>query len=105
MTPRNEDEKAFMKTFDALCYAQSRYKVWADFVCMTAISLVNTVDKTHFEKREEQYKRIVKGYKPEQMRGFVDLLAITVGALERNPFQDFLGDLYMRCDLGNEHAG
>lgn len=105
LSPRNEDEREFIKIFDSLCYGQSRFQVWADFVHMFALSIVNAVDKVHFEEREKQYLRIVKPYKKEQMEGFAQLARTTVLALEKNPNQDFLGELYMRCDLGNEHTG
>lgn len=105
LTPRNDHEREFMKVFDGLCYGQSRYKVWDDFVHMTALSIVNTVDKRHFEEREKRFLAIRKPYTDSQFSGFAKLFAITAGALEENPFQDFLGELYMRCDLGNDHTG
>lgn len=105
LTPRNDKEREFMKIFDDLCYGQSRYKVWDDFVHMAALSIVNTVDKTHFQEREERFQRIRKPYTEKQFMGFCSLLSTTTLALEENPFQDFLGELYMRCDLGNDHAG
>jgi len=105
MTPRNEKEREFIKTFDSLCYTRSRWQIWTDFVHMSALSIVNAVDKTHFEEREERFKRIVKPYKEKEMQGFAQLLKTTVLALDENPFQDFLGEIYMRCDLGNESNG
>lgn len=105
LSPRNEDEREFIKTFDSLIYGQSRYQVWADFVHIFALSIVNQVGKVHFEEREKQYQRIVKPYKQEDMEKFARLAAITTMALERNPNQDFLGELYMRCDLGNDNTG
>lgn len=105
LSPRNDDERAFMKTFYSLCYAHSRYQVWDDFVHMAAISIVNAVDKEHFAEREERYLAIAKRYTADQVQGFAKLFAITVKALENNPWQDFLGELYMRCDLGNETHG
>ena len=105
LTARNEDEKEFIKTFDSLCYGQSRYKIWDDFVHMFALTIVNAVDKVHFEEREKRYLRIAKPYKKDDMEKFTHLAAVTTMALEKNPNQDFLGELYMRCDLGNDHAG
>ena len=105
LTPRNDHEREFIRVFDGLCYGQSRYKVWDDFVHMAALSIVNTVDKRHFEEREKRFLAIRKPYTDSQFSGFAKLFAITAGALEENPFQDFLGELYMRCDLGNDHTG
>ena len=36
---------------------------------------------------------------------FADLFAEMVNNLEKNPFQDFLGSMYMELGLGNDHAG
>ena len=105
LTPRNEKEREFMKTFDDLCYGQSRYKVWDDFVNMAALSIVNAVDKKNFDVREDRFMRIRRAYSEKQFNGFAHLFSITALALEENPWQDFLGELYMRCDLGNDHAG
>lgn len=105
MTPRNEKEREFIKTFDSLCYTRSRWQIWTDFVHMSALSIVNAVDKVHFEEREERFKRIAKPYGEKEMLGFAQLLKTTVMALDENPFQDFLGEIYMRCDLGNESNG
>lgn len=105
LLPRNEDEREFIKVFDSLCYGQSRFQIWADFVHMFALSIVNAIDKAHFEEREKRYLRIVKPYKAADMEKFAHLARITVMALEHNPNQDFLGELYMRCDLGNDHTG
>ena len=105
LTPRNEKEREFMKTFDDLCYGQSRYKIWDDFVHMAALSIVNAVDKKFFQVREERFMRIRKPNSEKEFNGFAHLFSITALALEENPWQDFLGELYMRCDLGNDHAG
>ena len=39
------------------------------------------------------------------MEKFAKLLAITVQALDENPNQDFLGELYMNLNLGNKNSG
>ena len=74
---------------------------------MTAIacSISNAVDRTpeRFQRREEQYAQAVKGLgnveKPAQM------LDIVTMALEQNPDQDFLGNVYMNLNLGNHWRG
>lgn len=39
------------------------------------------------------------------MEAFTEMLALLVVALEDNPEQDFLGELYMCLGLGNDHSG
>ena len=46
---RNQAQKELVKIFDEACYRHNRWQVWSDFVVMAAISISNTVDKTHAE--------------------------------------------------------
>lgn len=78
-----------------------RWEVWADFITMSACSLCLS-DR---QKREQEYASIVKKYRPEEVQRFTEMFALTVEALERNPDQDFLGNLFMKFDLGNTWKG
>lgn len=102
---KNERQKEFGKTFDSLCGAYSRWNIWSDFISMSAFSISNCIDGVHREEREEKFAEIEKRYTASEMEKFAHLLAITVQALEENPNQDFLGELYMNLDLGNKSAG
>lgn len=95
----------FMKDFDRLCGARTRWQVWSDWVHLAAYSISNVVDKVHAEEREKSYLKIASGYSKAELTLISHLLAYTVEALELNPDQDFLGALYMNLDLGNDHAG
>ena len=95
----------FIKTFNTLMTSRAAWEVWADFVSLTAISISNAVDKCHFEAREKEYIRIQSKYTKDEMVIISKLLAITVMALENNPWQDFLGELYMSLDLRNHWKG
>lgn len=99
------DQKEFSKDFDPLCNTRSRWQVWSDFVHMAAYSISNAVDLVHREAREAEYLRIANKYSVKEIEAVARLLTVTVAALEKNPDQDFLGDLYMRLELGNAHAG
>lgn len=95
----------FVKTFNTLMTSRAAWEVWADFVSLAAISISNAVDKCHSENREKEYIRIQSKYTKDEMVIISKLLAITVMALENNPWQDFLGELYMSLDLGNHWKG
>lgn len=106
-TGRTEIEKNFVKAYDKLCYRQNPWTVWRDFVNMFACSIANTVDrdKVRWDVREKSYMDAVQGYTEEEVKLFTELAGLTIEALEENPAQDFLGDLYMRLDFGSGWHG
>lgn len=102
---RDTHQKEFVRLVDGLSGRYSRWTIWADFITMAAISLSNAVDKSNAESREETYKHIEEKYTPNELPLFSQMFAEVVMGLDENPDQDFLGELYMNLDLGNEHAG
>jgi Type I restriction-modification system methyltransferase subunit len=101
----NDRGKEFLKLFDQLTYSRSAWQVWEDLVTVMACSICNAVDrrKGPFERREEQYERSIKNLGgvdiPAQMFGIVTM------ALEEDPHQDLLGQLYMSLNLGSHWHG
>lgn len=106
-TGRTEIEKSFVRAYDKLCYRQNPWTVWRDFVNIFACSIANTVDrnKERWDAREKSYMDTIQGYTEEEVKLFTELAGLTIEALERNPAQDFLGDLYMRLDFGSGWHG
>lgn len=102
---RGDAPREFVKTFDRLCGARSRWNIWNDFLHLSAYTISNAVDMVHREKREKDYMTIASGYTKQELLGFSELFAITTMALEENPDQDFLGHLYMGLELGNKNTG
>ena len=101
----SNDQKSFAKLFLSLTNRHNKWTVWCDFVTMFACAISNAVDKKNFDKREAMYMACIKKYSREELDVFPDLLALVVTALDKNPFQDFLGSLYMGLELGNDHTG
>ncbi|WNY26156.1 N-6 DNA methylase [Methanolapillus millepedarum] len=97
--------KEFEKIFNKLRDRNSGWKIWDDFVTMSAIAISNRVDSEQSGKRETEYMRIVKQYSAEDLNRFAELFAITVLAFESDPNQDFLGALYMQLELSNVQTG
>ncbi len=95
--------KEFMKTFKELTSGQWRsWDIWTDFLTMAACAISNAADKLHYDEREELYLRTIKKYSKEEQALFPELFAYVVMALEENPEQDFLGDLYTELELNSK---
>ena len=102
---RGGDQKAFVKIFDSICQWNSRWDRWNDMVMLFAIEIANTVDTVHRAERNETYAAIARKYKPQEFERVRELFVELINNLEKNPFQDFLGAMYMEMELGNNHAG
>ena len=104
---RKDSQSQFSKLFTDLCQRKSSWEVWADFVAMSAITISNAFDregKTH-DDREKQYIRAIKGYNQGEQQIFPKLFALLVEALDDEPDQDFLGEMFMGLNLGNHWKG
>lgn len=102
---RHRDEhirKEFLKTFRSLTNRWRSWDIWTDFVTMVACTISNSVDKLHFDEREKTYLRIIKKYNKQERELFPQLFAYVVAALEENPEQDFLGDIYTELGLNSQ---
>ena len=97
--------KQFKDEFNKLCWSRNRGVAWSDFVAISACSISNAVDSAMFEQREQMYLRIIQGYTKEEQDIFAQLFEITMLALEGNPEQDFLGDIYSTLELLNKNIG
>lgn len=104
-TVRGADAKAFVKCFNSICQWNNGWDRWNDMVNLFAIEIANAVDWNHRDSRNETYKRIASKYSPEEFARFGELFTILVESLERNPFQDFLGGMYMELDMGSKARG
>lgn len=102
---RTDAEKEFVKIFSQMSNEHQSWKVWSDFCYMAAAAISNSVDKVSAPGREKQYLQTIKKYRKPYQENFSKLLAIVVEALERDPDQDFLGELFMALELGNHWKG
>ena len=104
-TVRGTDARAFVKAFNGICNWNNGWDRWNDMVNLFAIEIANAVDLNNREQREKAYIRIRDKYAPEEFRRFTELFLLLVESLERNPFQDFLGGMYMELDMGSKAHG
>lgn len=81
--------------------------IFDDFVKLADISLSNSTDIIHtkvWKIREEQYKSIVSKYTKEEFENFVQILGILVNLFSQEIY-DYLGEIYMKCEMGNSKTG
>lgn len=102
---RDDRQRDFVRLFDQACRRHSPWTVWADFVVMSAVGISNTVDKDHAVEREKTYMALASKYDRSELECLSRMFAEVVNGLEEDPNQDFLGDLFMALELGNEHKG
>lgn len=102
---RDSRQKNLVKLFNEACYRHNRWTVWSDFVVMAAISISNLVDQSHAEEREKMYLNMAGKYNKRELSCFAEMFGEIVLGMDENPDQDFLGELYMSLELGNDHAG
>lgn len=100
-------EKEFVKLFNEVSYRHNPWTVWGDFVSMTADAIANAVDHdaARWGNREQDYLARAKKYDKDELNKIAQLFALTTEALEENPSQDFLGNLYMNLDFGSSWSG
>lgn len=97
--------KEVAATLDRLSGRYSRWQIWQDFVTMGAISIANVVDSPYREAREQMYLDRAKKYSKQDLEALASMLGAVATGMEDNPNQDFLGEMYMGLDLGNDAAG
>lgn len=100
-----DPRKEFLDIFGRFSHSRGRTEIWRDFIVMSACSISNSVDKSHYDEREAMYMSIIKKYPKIEQEFFPRLFACVVMALELNPNQDFLGELFMTLGLSNSNAG
>lgn len=99
-------EKEFLDLFNALCYSRTSWQVWSDLMSVMACSLSNfaEINQERRDKREKEYQECIK-----RLGGSNEIpakmFAIITMALEKNPDQDFLGEMYMQLNMGSHWHG
>lgn len=96
-------QKQIVETIQCLTGKFSLWQIWQDFVIMSAISISNALNFS--QEREKLYLERIGKYNQAEQDRFAEMLGYTITALDQNPEQDFLGELFMRLGIGNDWAG
>lgn len=101
-----EAKRQFVKTLQKLATYRRASDVFFDWLTCAKLALQNTVEtkpKLH-EEREAEFAEIYAKYKKEEQVEFPRLLALLCQGLE-DCYGDFLGEVYMEANFGNDKAG
>ena len=102
---KSDYHKGFIEVFRNLTQRFGRFQIWSDFVVMTACAISNAFDARFAPQREEAYKECASRYGADEISQIAELFSMTIMALEDNPAQDFLGDIFGSLNLHNEWLG
>lgn len=97
----------FIDKFRQLSNQHHPWQVWQDFVHMSACAIANAVDRRPdiWRAREDSYLAAIKKYSKEEQDLICELFGIAISALEDDPAQDFLGEIYKLLNLSGKWHG
>ena len=100
-------QSEFQKLFSTLCHTRSNWQVWSDFITISATAISNTFDREGpvHDGREKQYMELSGRYTKDEVDILARLLSIVVQALDDNPRQDFLGEVFQGLGLNSHWKG
>ena len=102
---RGGNQQEIVKLINRLDGKYSKWHIWNDFILMFATSIANVFPSPHREHREKMYMETAKKYSKGELDIMAEMMALVVTGMEDNPDQDFLGELYMCMDMGNQWTG
>lgn len=100
--------KEWVKCFNAISPKYNPQTLFRDWAECFALSISNGITPPHsplWEKREKQYLEIVKRYDSKDIQAFPELCALLTMAFDFDPFDDYLGRIYMELFGGNKKLG
>lgn len=100
-----QSQKEIMKLFKSMTGKYKLYEIFQDFLIMMACMISNKVDVVNFEEREEMYAEKAKKYTDEEKNTFANIIALMTVGMSNGRMGDYIGELYMQMEFGNEHTG
>ena len=99
-----------VKDIERSAYQVDKHKFVSDLFECGAIAISNQIDLAQKEKREERYLQIINGYTPDLQRKLAEIFGKLYALLasvvyDNGRFNDNLGELFMKCNLGSKNAG
>lgn len=103
--PVKEIRGSFISHFNQLSQRYDASSTWCDLMLLIACSISNAVDEIHFDSREKTWHETMSKYTETEQKLFPVLYGEIIEALERNPDQDFLGEIYSRTRINTYSGG
>lgn len=102
--------KDIIKMIDSSSYRVNKSKLISDVFECSALAISNLIDKTRYDEREMRYLEIIKTYAPAEQKLLADIFAMIFAlcssvTYDDGIFDDYLGELFMKCNQGNKKAG
>lgn len=102
--------KEIIKLIDSACVMHDKDRFVSDLFCCMAVSISNLVDLTQYDEREEQYKQIINRYAKNEQQAMSEIcgklfMLLSSVVYDNGAFNDYLGELFMTCFMGNKHMG
>lgn len=99
-----------VKDIESASYRTDKQKFVSDLFECGAIAVSNIVDLSQHKMREERYLQIIRNYKHSEQSMLVKIFSKVYALLasvvyDDGKFNDNLGELFMRCNLGNKNTG
>ena len=97
-------EKMLSEIFEVELRKMNAWQAWTYLIDAMAIGLSNALDpnKMRWEKREKEFYECTSHLEKGTA---ANMLAVVALALEENPGQDFLGNMFMALELGSHWHG
>lgn len=102
--------KDVVKLIDDAAVYHDKNRFLSDLFCCGALAISNLADLTQYDEREEHYKQIMKNYSEKERFAMADIFGKLFGLLtsvvyDDGVFSNYLGEIFMSCNMGNKSAG
>ena len=102
--------KEIIKLIDSACTMHDKDRFISDLFCCMAVSISNLVDLYNKPEREEQYLQIINHYYKKEQQAMSEIcgklfMLLSSVVYDNGAFNDYLGELFMTCFMGNKHMG
>lgn len=99
-----------IKMIDKAAYKVNKNKLISDVFECGALAISNLVDKTQYDEREKRYLEIIHTYDPAEQKILADIFGqifalCTSVTYDNGVFNDYLGEIFMRCNQANSARG
>ena len=99
-----------IKRIESAIYRIGKYQLITDVLECGAIAIANTVDYSERAEREEQYHKVMEKYSPDEQKIVSEVFGMIFRLLSSVTYDDgrvddYLGELFMRCNQGNASTG